>query len=63
MKKKLLFVAFILIAIFVIFKYSDHNLNKTVGACMVAQKQTNKSFDPEKARKFCEEEIRKLKSK
>ena len=63
MKKKLLFVAFILIAIFVIFKYSDHNLNRTVGACMVAQKQTNKSFDPKKARKFCEDEIKKLKSK
>ena len=63
MKKKLLFVAFILIAIFVIFKYSDHNLNKTVGACMVAQKQTNKSFNADKARKFCEEEIKKLKSK
>jgi len=63
MKKKLLFVAFILIAMFVIFKYSDHNLNKTVSACMVAQKQTNKSFDPEKARKFCEEEIKKLKNK
>jgi len=63
MKKKLLFVAFIVIALFVIFKYSGHNLNRTVGACMVAQKQTNKSFDADKARKFCEEEIKKLKSK
>ena len=63
MKKKLLFVAFIVIAMLVILKYSDHNLNRTVGACMVAQKQTNKSFDPKKARKFCEDEIKKLKSK
>ncbi len=63
MKKKLLFIAFIAIAMFVIFQYSNHNLNKTVGACMVAQKQTNKSFDPKKARKFCEDEIKKLKSK
>ncbi len=63
MKKKLLFVVFIAIAMFIILKYSDHNLNRTVGACMVAQKQTNKSFDADKARKFCEEEIKKLKSK
>ena len=63
MKKKLLFVAFIVVTMFVIFKYSDHNLNKTVSACMVAQKQTNKSFNPEKARKFCEDEIKKLKNK
>ena len=62
MKKKLLFVAFIVIAMFVILKYSNHNFNRTVGACMVAQKQTNKSFDPEKAKKFCEEEIKKLTS-
>ena len=47
---------------FVILKYSDYNLNRTVGACMVAQKQTNKSFDPKIARKFCEEEIKKLTS-
>ena len=63
MKKKLLFFVFIVIAMFVILKYSDHNLNRTVGACMVAQKQTNKSFDADKARKFCEEKIKKLKSK
>ena len=63
MNKKLLFIAFIAIAWFVNFQYSNNNLNKTVGACMVAQKQTNKSFDPKKARKFCEEEIKKLKSK
>ena len=62
MKKKLLFVAFIVIAMFVILKYSNHNFNRTVGACMVAQKQTNKSFDPDKAKKFCEEEIKKLKN-
>jgi len=63
MKKKLLFVVFVAIAMFVILKYSDHNLNRTVGACMVAQKQTNKSFDVDKARKFCKEEIKKLKNK
>ena len=63
MKKKLLFVVFVAIAMFIILKYSDHNLNRTVGACMVAQKQTNKLFDVDKARKFCEEEIKKLKNK
>ena len=63
MKKKLLFVGFIIIAMLIILKYSDHNLNRSVSACMFAQKQTNKSFDADKARKFCEEEIKKLKKK
>ena len=62
MKKKFLFVVFVVIAMFVIFKYNDYNLNKTVAACMVAQKQTTKSFDAEKARKFCKEEIEKQKN-
>ena len=62
MKKKILFVVFVAIAMFIIFKYNDYNLNKTVAACMVAQKQTTKSFDAEKARKFCKEEIEKQKN-
>ena len=62
MKKKFLFVVFVVIAMFIIFKYNDYNLNKTVAACMVAQKQTTKSFDAEKARKFCKEEIEKQKN-
>ena len=62
-KKFILFVIFIVIAMFVIFKYSDYNLNRTVAACMVAQGQTEKSFDAEKSRKFCKEEIKKQKNK
>ena len=62
MKKIFLFVVFVAIAMFIIFKYNDYNLNKTVAACMVAQKQTTKSFDAEKARKFCKEEIEKQKN-
>ena len=40
-------------------KYSDYNLNKTISACIVAQKQTSQSFNKEQARKFCKEEIKK----
>ena len=40
-------------------KYSEHNLNKTISACIVAQKQTSKSFDLNQSKKFCEEEIKK----
>ena len=62
MKKIILFVIFILIGMFVIFHFSDYNLNRTVSACIAAQKQTSESFDFEKAKKFCKEEIKKLKS-
>ena len=40
-------------------KNSEYNLNKTISACIVAQKQTSSTFDLNKAKKFCEEEIKK----
>jgi hypothetical protein len=40
-------------------KYSDHNLKRTVSACMYAQKKVSKSFDAEETRKHCEEKIKK----
>ena len=40
-------------------KYSDHNLNKTISACVVAQKQTSKNFDLKQAKKLCQEAIKK----
>ena len=60
-KKIILFVIFIAIGMFIISKYSDHNLNRTVEACMLAQQQTSESFNAEKAKKFCKKEIKKLK--
>ena len=62
MKKIILFVIFIATAMFIIFKYSDYNLNKTIQACMVAQKQTSETFDSEKSKKFCKEKIKKQKN-
>ena len=63
MKNKILIIAFIIVAtialLFVRTKYSDYNLEKTVSACVMAKKQTSKSFDQEKAKKYCEEAIKK----
>ena len=61
-KKIILFVIFVAVAMFIIFKYSDHNLNRTIQACMVAQKQTSETFNAEKAKKFCKEKIKKQKN-
>ncbi len=44
-------------------KNSDFNLNRSISACMVAQKKSSESFDPDKAREFCEEEIKKKREK
>ena len=49
------------ISVLIIFqiKHSDHNLNKTISACIVAQKQTSKSFNLEESKKFCKDTITK----
>ena len=39
--------------------YSDHNLKKTVAACVLAQKQTSNSSNIEEVKQFCEDKIRK----
>jgi len=63
MNNNLKMIALIIFGVIVLYifqiKYSDHNLNKTISACIVAQKQTSKSFDLKQAKKFCEEEIKK----
>ena len=59
MKKNILLVIFIIVAVFVITKFSDHNLKKSISACVLAQLQTAESTNAEKAEKFCEEQLKK----
>ena len=63
MKNKILNFIFILVVIFVIYfvrtNFSEYNLKKTISACILAQKPISKSFNLQKAEKFCEEKIRK----
>ena len=63
MNNNLKMVALIIFGVIVLYlfqtKYSDHNLNKTISACIVAQKQTSKSFDLKQSQKLCEEKIKK----
>ena len=63
MNNKISTILFIIIAIaalwFVRHQYSDYNLNKTISACIVAQKQTSEKFDPKKAKEYCIDQIKK----
>tara|TARA_B100001123_G_scaffold166485_1_gene191748 strand:+ start:159 stop:365 length:207 start_codon:yes stop_codon:yes gene_type:complete len=64
--KKIFFNFFIILfGIIIIYflktSFSEYNLDRTVSACILAQKQTTKSFDLKKSKKYCEEEVRKKK--
>ena len=61
--KIILIIIFGIIALYVFqLKNSDFNLNKSINACVVAQKLKSKSFDSndlKKAKEYCENEIKK----
>ena len=63
MKQKTSTILFIVIAIaalwFVRNQYSDYNINKTISACIVAQKQTSENFNPKEAKEYCKKKINK----
>ena len=63
MNNNLKMVVLIIFGVIVLYifqiKYSDHNLNKSISACIVAQKQTSKSFNLEESKKFCKDKITK----
>ena len=57
----ILIIIFGVIALYVFqIKNSDHNLNKSISACIVAQKKTSESFDLEKAKSYCQKEVKKM---
>ena len=62
MKNKIFKFFFIFLGIIIVFyfirtNFSDYNLQKSVSACILAKKQTSKTFDLKKAKKSCKESI------
>ena len=58
MKKNILLIILIIIGMFVVLSFSDHNRNRSISACIMAQKNKVENFDLEKAKKLCEKEIK-----
>jgi len=67
MKKYIKFIIFIILAIIALYftrvNYGDHSLNKSIKACVIAQKNKSKDMTKLEAEKFCKEEISKKISK
>ena len=63
MKNKIITFGLLIVCIIILMlirtNYSDHTLKKTISACVLAQKQTSKSFNIEEVKQFCEDKIRK----
>ena len=64
MIKNILIFTFIVLAIFVILNFSDHNLKRAVDACLAGSQKLSKSkiTDLKEAKIFCEKQIKKNKN-
>ena len=62
-KKFLKTILFIIISVILLYfarnSFKEFNSKKVISACILAQKQTSKSFDPKKAKELCEKDIKK----
>jgi len=63
MKKNLKFIIFIILGIVALYftriNYGDHSRNKSILACVIAQKNKSSDMTKAEAEKYCTEEINK----
>ncbi len=61
--KNILIVIFIIVGLYVVLDFRDHNFKRAVDACLAGSQKLSKSkiTDLDEAKKFCEEQIKKEK--
>ena len=59
--KNILIVIFIIVGLYIVLDFRDHNFKRAVDACLAGSQKLSKSkiTDLEEAKKFCEEQIKK----
>ena len=62
-KKNFFIIIFIIVGMFFILSFKDHNLKRAVDACIAGSQKLSESkiTDLKEAKKFCEEHIKKNK--
>ena len=64
-KKNILIVLFIILGMYLILDFRDHNFKRAVDACLAGSQKLSESkiTDLDKARKFCEDQIKQSENK
>jgi hypothetical protein len=59
--KNILIIIFMIIGLYVVLDFRDHNFKRAVDACLAGSQKLSeaKITDLDKAKKFCEDQIRK----
>ncbi len=64
-KKNILIIIFIILGMYLILDFRDHNFKRAVDACLAGSQKLSESkiTDLDKARKFCEDQIKQSENK
>jgi hypothetical protein len=57
--KNILIIIFIIIGLYVVLDFRDHNFKRATDACMAGSQKLEQPMTLEEAKKFCEEQIKK----
>ena len=57
--KNILIIIFIIIGLYVVLDFRDHNFKRAIDACMAGSQKLEQPMTLEEAKKFCEEQIKK----
>ena len=57
--KNVLIVIFIILGLYVILDFRDHNFKRAIDACIAGSKKLDKPMTTQQAKEFCEDQINK----
>ena len=55
--KNILIVTFIIIGLYIVLDFRDHNFKRAIDACIAGSQKLEQPMTQKEARKFCEEKI------
>tara|TARA_Y100000591_G_C21523947_1_gene540704 strand:- start:79 stop:270 length:192 start_codon:yes stop_codon:yes gene_type:complete len=55
--KNFITIVLIIIGLYFIFNFRDHNFKRAIDACIAGSQKLEKPMTPQEAKKFCEDEI------
>ena len=57
--KNILIVIFIIIGIYIVYDFRDHNFKRAIDACVAGSQKLKQEMTLDQAKKFCKEKINK----
>ena len=56
--KNILIVVFIILGLYVVLDFRDHNFKRAIDACVAGSQKLDQPMTREEAKKFCEDKIK-----